>query len=342
MPFTENDPKLPDRIKSLPAAKRRQWARVWNSVFENCQGDKATCESAAFRQANGAITKDAIGDDILDLIGGQTFTKAIDVDGLTISLDTILAALKIPHGGQVAMLRQAQAKRAKQFGVQIQAGAALSMPANFSRSGLTLDDLGDRTNFRFAIWLSKPDRAALSAKQLTQVKNAKTQFDKIKDRYDELSRAAITIRIDEAHKKFGLGKFSLEKAWVCQVFKADEEKQIAFSVALKASGGDNGIRPDTQRDIISAEGVEETAHRFMVNSRKFDLHHKETLSQKRAAVVESYLAPVEFQAGQTLVKRGDWVVAVKFFDEALWNDVKAGKIRAFSIKGVGRRRKFDT
>lgn len=59
MPFAdENDPKLPDNIKALPAADRRQWITVWNSTFAGCQdegGEADSCEQAAFRKANEAL-----------------------------------------------------------------------------------------------------------------------------------------------------------------------------------------------------------------------------------------------------------------------------------------------
>lgn len=321
MPFTENDAKLPDRIKQLPAAKRRQWVKVWNSAFERCQAEGgADCEGAAFRLANGAIA------------------KMVDVGGLQISLEDLLSAMTQPEGGQREMLRQAQTERAKKFGIKVQPGGSLRIPAGVARLGAKVDDFADPVHFKFPVWLTRIDRKDLSPTQLGQVRNAKARFEQFRDRYDQLSRAAVERRIDEAHKKFKVGQFAeMEKAWRCVVFKADEEKRIAYSVALKASGGPNGIRPDTQHDVLSLQTVEDTAHNFLLNSQTFDLHHKEALPQRRAAVVESYLAPVDFQAGQTEVKKGDWIVAVFFGDESLWQDVKTGKISAFSIKGIGRR-----
>ncbi len=132
---------------------------------------------------------------------------------------------------------------------------------------------------------------------------------------------------------------ALEKGWRCEVVKVDEEKRVALSVALKASGGENGDRPDKEGDMVSAEEVEKAAYDFMLNSRFMDLHHREKLSKLRVAVVESSLAPVAFQAGETAVMKGDWLVGLKFFDETLWEKVKKGEINAFSIKGKGRRRR---
>jgi hypothetical protein len=56
MPYTVDDPRLPDNVKALGDKKRRQWVDVWNSAFERCQeknGDD--CEGVAFRMANGVV-----------------------------------------------------------------------------------------------------------------------------------------------------------------------------------------------------------------------------------------------------------------------------------------------
>jgi hypothetical protein len=60
MPYSAgNDPNLPDRVKKLPSAKRkRQWVHIFNSAYAGCTrdgGDKKTCESKAFAQANGVV-----------------------------------------------------------------------------------------------------------------------------------------------------------------------------------------------------------------------------------------------------------------------------------------------
>lgn len=58
MPYTIDDPDLPENVKSLPADKRRQWVHVWNSSFDGCiedGGESDECEAIAFRNANGVV-----------------------------------------------------------------------------------------------------------------------------------------------------------------------------------------------------------------------------------------------------------------------------------------------
>lgn len=54
MPYTgAGDPDLPDHVKRLPAAKRRQWVHVWNGVYADTKD-----EGRAFAAANAAVKKD--------------------------------------------------------------------------------------------------------------------------------------------------------------------------------------------------------------------------------------------------------------------------------------------
>ncbi len=63
MPYSgANDADLPDKIKKLPAKKRRQFVHVWNSAYGNCRnpkigaaGSAKKCEGVAFRFAYGAV-----------------------------------------------------------------------------------------------------------------------------------------------------------------------------------------------------------------------------------------------------------------------------------------------
>ena len=59
MPYSGvNDKKLPSNIKKLPAKKRSQWVKVWNSTYKACNDEGGSdCEGKAFRIANGVLKK---------------------------------------------------------------------------------------------------------------------------------------------------------------------------------------------------------------------------------------------------------------------------------------------
>jgi hypothetical protein len=253
----------------------------------------------------------------------------VSIDGILVNLSHLLESLKL-QGNTREQLAQDREARSKKFGIKVQPGAPLTMPARFLRAGATLDDLADRVNLRYLIWLSKPDRESLTRSQLAQVRNAKARFSQFSNRYDSASRTVVERRIDEARKKFAVGEFT-EKHWQCDIAKEDEERQIVYGVALRPD------KPDLQGDIMTKEQIEIAAHKFMADSRKGDLHHKQELSGSDFIVIESAIARVDEPPN---IKKGDWVVGVKLSD-SLWQMVKDKEINAFSIRGFGKRRQIN-
>ncbi len=123
-----------------------------------------------------------------------------------------------------------------------------------------------------------------------------------------------------------------EETNYAQIVKADASKQIVIGVVLEP----NEI--DTQKDTISAEDIEAAAHRYLVDSRVVGDQHRK---KAKTDVVESYIAPVDFELNKQMVKKGSWVLAVHVVDSALWKDVDAGKYTGFSVGGVGVRQKIE-
>ena len=54
-------------------------------------------------------------------------------------------------------------------------------------------------------------------------------------------------------------------------------------------------------------------------------------------VLESYLAPTDFQIGEVVVPRGTWLLAVRVLSDELWQRVRNGELTGFSIGGSARR-----
>jgi hypothetical protein len=127
---------------------------------------------------------------------------------------------------------------------------------------------------------------------------------------------------------------TIEKSWNVDITKADSEKQIVYGVAypLFPLG-----EKDTQNDRASAEEIEKMAWGFMENSRAYDLQHKKVIDSNKARIVESYIAPVDFDMNGCLVAKGSWVVATHIVDKDIWQQVKSGMIKSYSIRGMGTR-----
>lgn len=79
MPFTVKDVEKHTK-KATSDKLKRQWTSVANSALEHCEGDAATCDASAIRQANGVIAKaikEADQDETLEEFGGEMFAAPV-------------------------------------------------------------------------------------------------------------------------------------------------------------------------------------------------------------------------------------------------------------------------
>ena len=153
----------------------------------------------------------------------------------------------------------------------------------------------------------------------------------------ELEFRGITFAAGGVRDTFPLGREvddRVTKEWVVPIAKADDELHLVYGVVLRPNV------PDTQGDVYSAEEVRKAAHRYLVDSRKYDLHHEEEVDPSRVRVVESFVAPQRMFGGHVL--KDDWVVVSHVPDDDMWARVKGDEVNAYSIRGWGRRKELDT
>jgi DNA adenine methylase len=113
------------------------------------------------------------------------------------------------------------------------------------------------------------------------------------------------------------------------VIKTDEERYV-LGIVLEPE------TLDAQKDIYSAVEIRDAAHRFMEEYRNVGLMHRE-LVNGRVKILESYLAPADFDLAGSRIKKGTWLLAVRILDDDLWRQVKDGEIGGFSIGGSANR-----
>jgi DNA adenine methylase len=92
---------------------------------------------------------------------------------------------------------------------------------------------------------------------------------------------------------------------------------------------------DAQQDIYSAAEIRSAAHRFMEEFQDVGLMHKMRVNGA-VKIVESYLAPDDLSIGERAIKKGTWLLGVRVLSDALWADVKDGRLTGFSIGGSAR------
>lgn len=114
--------------------------------------------------------------------------------------------------------------------------------------------------------------------------------------------------------------------------KLDAEKQLVLGIVLEPDV------LDAQKDVMSAEDIEEAAHGFLKEARTIGFRHTK---EAGAELVESYIAPVNFKIkgpnGTQKVKKGTWLINVHVTDPKLWAKIKKKEINAFSVGGLGQR-----
>jgi DNA adenine methylase len=93
---------------------------------------------------------------------------------------------------------------------------------------------------------------------------------------------------------------------------------------------------DAQGDIYSADEIRQAAHRFMEEFGGLGLMHRLAVNDQ-VKVLESYLAPVDFEIAGVGVRKGTWLLGVRVLSDALWEQVKDGRLSGFSIGGSARK-----
>jgi hypothetical protein len=111
------------------------------------------------------------------------------------------------------------------------------------------------------------------------------------------------------------------------VFK-NEEKRIVYGPVLIPD------EPDSDNDVVSAEKIEEVAHKFVEQYGNIDLQHSLNNVGK---LVESYILPFDWEIDEnTVIPKGSWIMGVRVTDDETWNAVKNGKLGGFSIMAIQR------
>lgn len=139
-------------------------------------------------------------------------------------------------------------------------------------------------------------------------------------------------------KRFNLGIDSLEdseseeKILTTKFFpveKANEELRLVTGIVLEPEVTDG------QGDIYDEEEIRKAAHKFMADylGQGNGVMHK-SYGSAALRIVESYIAPVDFQLEGGEVKKGTWMMSTIVKDDTLWAAIKKGEITGYSIRGL--------
>ena len=106
----------------------------------------------------------------------------------------------------------------------------------------------------------------------------------------------------------------------------NEEKRIVYGPVLIPD------EPDTDGDVVTAEQIENVAHKFVEEYGNIDLMHS---LNNVGRLVESYILPVDLEVDEeTIIPKGSWIMGVRVTDDDAWQAVKDGKLSGFSIMAL--------
>ena len=91
---------------------------------------------------------------------------------------------------------------------------------------------------------------------------------------------------------------------------------------------------DLHGDVYDANEVRKACHNFNTYCRKANLLH--LFDTDTFSVVESYIAPVGMQMGDTIIKAGSWLAVIQVSESedgvALWEGIKDGDFNGLSVQ----------
>ncbi|MEC3639775.1 XkdF-like putative serine protease domain-containing protein [Bacillus halotolerans] len=106
--------------------------------------------------------------------------------------------------------------------------------------------------------------------------------------------------------------------------EADEQK-LVYGIVYEPD------TVDAHGDFMTAAEIEKAAHGFLKDAREIDKQHD--FKGGVGAVVESYVAPADFEMNGETIKKGSWVLVTKASEE-IWEEIKKGEITGYSMAGI--------
>lgn len=133
------------------------------------------------------------------------------------------------------------------------------------------------------------------------------------------------------------------------VMKVDDEERVITSIVIAPE------EVDAHDDVMDEKVAKSAAYSFLASynsATQLGLNHTKFGEDIGLELVESYIAPVEFEMERQVVvskgsgdsaktkvvkqkvPKGAWVMSMRVTKDELWQDVKSGKYKGFSYQGI--------
>ena len=161
----------------------------------------------------------------------------------------------------------------------------------------------------------------------------------------------IELVIDEQDEQSGIDAVSvvhspaIEENFVAlnkheiELKEVDAEKKILMGAALIPNK--QIYRKNNKNEeyyiYFSADTVRKASELFLINSNQNNATYEHERKINGLSVVESWIIEDEEKDKSTLygfnLPKGTWMISMKVNNPEIWNDVKEGKVKGFSIEG---------
>jgi hypothetical protein len=161
----------------------------------------------------------------------------------------------------------------------------------------------------------------------------------------------IELIIDENDEQSGIDAVSVVKSPAIEenfialnkheieLKEVDTEKRILMGAALvpnKQIYRRNG-KNEEYYIYFSSDTIRKASELFLMRSNQNNATYEHEKKLKGLSVVESWIIEDENKDKSNLygfdLPKGTWMISMKVNNDEVWNDVKAGKIKGFSIEG---------
>lgn len=122
----------------------------------------------------------------------------------------------------------------------------------------------------------------------------------------------------------GQEQFSLTANFVA-VTKAEENPEhFVMSIVYEPD------EKDTQEDWATADEIRKAAWSFMESDQIYKINHDE---EGEIHVLESYIAPVDFEMEGQKIKAGTWLLGSRIRNQETWERIEKGELTGYSMAG---------
>ena len=121
----------------------------------------------------------------------------------------------------------------------------------------------------------------------------------------------------------------VEKASYVEFVKIDDDEHVVGGIVYSPN------ETDRQGDWTTPEEIKKAMYSFMEQSRVFKVMHQSPL---KATILENFQAEAPTEKAGKTIPEGAWWMSLRITDDDVWQRVKAGELKGFSMSGRAKGR----